>query len=117
MSTGIPHDDARDALAALALDTLDVSERSAVLAHLARCAECREELAALSVTAGELSYAIKPVPMPSVQGEVFAAWDGLLTNNPTRWQCWHPVRRMPRLGRFWVPAMGSTCPLAALIWR
>jgi hypothetical protein len=57
------HDEAREALAALALDALDPAERDAARAHLVECPECPGELAALRDAAGELAYAVAPVPM------------------------------------------------------
>lgn len=67
MSTGMTHEDAREALDALALDALDASERDAVLAHLAGCAVCRAELVALQETVGDLAYAVQPLPMQPAQ--------------------------------------------------
>lgn len=61
------HEVARESLGALALDTLDVSERAAVLAHIAGCVTCRGELSGLQRTAGELAYAVSPLPMSPEQ--------------------------------------------------
>jgi anti-sigma-K factor RskA len=66
-SNGMAHEEAREALEALALDALSVPERAAVLAHVDGCAACRHELAALEVTAAELSYAVRPEPMSDAQ--------------------------------------------------
>ncbi|MEP7001886.1 MAG: anti-sigma factor [bacterium] len=66
-TTGMTHDEAREALEALALDALSIPERADVLAHVEGCAACREELALLEATAAELAYAVRPVPMPYAQ--------------------------------------------------
>lgn len=67
MTQSATHEVARESLGALALDTLDVSERAAVLAHIAGCVTCRGELAGLQRTAGELAYAVSPIPMAQDQ--------------------------------------------------
>lgn len=66
-TTGMAHEQARDALEALALDALDAEERVAVLAHVSTCSICQPELVALQATAGQLLYAVKPVPMSPAQ--------------------------------------------------
>lgn len=68
-STGMAHDDAREALEALALDALDASERAAVLAHVATCTTCQEELAQLREAASALAYAAPAVAMSGSQRE------------------------------------------------
>ena len=67
MTQNATHEVARESLGALALDTLDVSERAAVLAHIAGCVTCRGELTGLQRAAGELAYAVSPVPMAPEQ--------------------------------------------------
>ncbi len=66
-SSGMTHEEAREALEALALDALDASERAAVLAHVTGCADCRHERAALEVHVAQLAYAVRPEPMSDVQ--------------------------------------------------
>lgn len=66
-TTGMAHEQAREALEALALDALDVEERTAVLAHVTGCSICQQEVVSLQATASQLAYAVKPVPMSNAQ--------------------------------------------------
>jgi anti-sigma-K factor RskA len=60
-----------DLTPAYALDALDADDARAYEAHLARCARCRDELAALSDTAGALAYATdSPAPPPELRARI-----------------------------------------------
>ncbi|MEO7455168.1 MAG: anti-sigma factor [Gemmatimonadaceae bacterium] len=67
MTHGMAHEEAHESLEALALDALDAAERAAVMAHVSSCAICREEVTQLRSAAGELSYAVAPIPMSAAQ--------------------------------------------------
>jgi anti-sigma-K factor RskA len=65
---------AHELTAAYALDALDAREVAEYEEHLATCEQCRDDLAALSVPAGALAFAVEsPAPPPELRGRILEA--------------------------------------------